>query len=66
MKQLQLALLASLLSLAEAQENGFGASNQAGHTNLLGNSFPPIGVDAVYDYIVSEIPREYTCVIATR
>ena len=39
--------------LVQGQENGFGASVQAGVTRVLGNSFPPIGVDAVYEYVVS-------------
>lgn len=42
-----------LVPRVQGQENGFGASVQAGSTRLLGNSFPPIGVDAVYDYVVS-------------
>ena len=49
-----LLLLAHCVLLVQGQENGFGASNQAGTTRLLGNSFPPIGVNAVYDYVVSD------------
>ena len=49
-----LVLLAHCVLLVQGQENGFGASNQAGTTRLLGNSFPPIGVNAVYDYVVSD------------